>query len=120
MTEPPTQKTRWDQSGRLDLEGIVAKRLADSYGPRIKWFKGAKPELFAKSGSGRAVRVPSKGVCLNFLNQRAGATIAGAAAATPAADRPAAACRARRRAPPLGPAARSSPAPRRGTRPRAS
>jgi hypothetical protein len=35
---------------RLDLEGIVAKRMADAYGPRAKWRKIPNREYFAKKG----------------------------------------------------------------------
>ena len=35
---------------RLDLEGIVAKRLADPYGPDTKWFKVLNREYSQKEG----------------------------------------------------------------------
>src|SRR5262249_34276153 len=35
---------------RLDLEGIVAKRLEDSYVPRTKWFKILNPDYSQKVG----------------------------------------------------------------------
>src|SRR5215468_1209937 len=34
----------------LDLEGIVAKRLADPYGPRTKWWKVLNPAYSQKKG----------------------------------------------------------------------
>jgi len=36
----------------LDLEGLVAKRLDDAYGPRTKWYsqKAGRAELFEQSG----------------------------------------------------------------------
>jgi len=34
----------------LDLEGIVAKRLADPYGPRTKWWKVLNPSYSQKKG----------------------------------------------------------------------
>jgi len=33
-----------------DLEGIVAKRLADRYGPRVKWRKIKNPDYSQKEG----------------------------------------------------------------------
>jgi len=35
---------------RLDLEGIVAKRLEDSYGTKTKWFKILNPDYTQKEG----------------------------------------------------------------------
>jgi bifunctional non-homologous end joining protein LigD len=35
-----------------DLEGIVAKRLADPYEPRIRWFKIKNPDYSQKEGRG--------------------------------------------------------------------
>lgn len=37
---------------RLDLEGIVAKRLADPYGPETKWFKVLNRAYSQKEGRG--------------------------------------------------------------------
>ena len=39
-----------------DLEGIVAKRLADPYELRVRWLKMKKSRLFAERGEGRPVR----------------------------------------------------------------
>jgi len=33
-----------------DLEGIVAKRLADPYGPRVRWLKIKNPDYSQKDG----------------------------------------------------------------------
>ena len=35
---------------KLDLEGIVAKRLADPYGPQTKWWKIPNPSYSHKEG----------------------------------------------------------------------
>ena len=35
-----------------DLEGIVAKRLADSYDPRVRWLKIKNPDYSQKDGRG--------------------------------------------------------------------
>jgi bifunctional non-homologous end joining protein LigD len=35
---------------RLDLEGIVGKRKADTYGPRSQWFKVMNPDYSQKEG----------------------------------------------------------------------
>ena len=35
---------------KLDLEGIVAKRMADPYGPRTKWWKIPNPGYSQKIG----------------------------------------------------------------------
>jgi hypothetical protein len=35
-----------------DLEGIVAKRLADPYEPRTRWFKIKNPDYSQKEGRG--------------------------------------------------------------------
>ena len=35
-----------------DLEGIVAKRLADPYEPRVRWFKIKNPNYTQKEGRG--------------------------------------------------------------------
>ena len=35
---------------KLDLEGIVAKRLADPYGRRTKWWKIPNPSYSHKEG----------------------------------------------------------------------
>ena len=35
-----------------DLEGIVAKRLADPYEPRVKWLKIKNPDYSQKEGRG--------------------------------------------------------------------
>jgi hypothetical protein len=35
-----------------DLEGIVAKRLADPYGPRVQWLKIKNPDYTQKVGRG--------------------------------------------------------------------
>jgi ATP-dependent DNA ligase len=34
----------------LDLEGIIAKRLADAYGPRTRWWKIVNPGYSQKKG----------------------------------------------------------------------
>jgi bifunctional non-homologous end joining protein LigD len=35
---------------RLDLEGIVAKRMDDGYGPKAQWFKILNPSYSQKEG----------------------------------------------------------------------
>ena len=35
---------------KLDLEGIVAKRIADTYGPQTKWWKISNPTYSQKIG----------------------------------------------------------------------
>jgi ATP-dependent DNA ligase len=35
---------------RLDLEGIVAKRMDDGYGPKAQWFKILNPTYSQKEG----------------------------------------------------------------------
>ena len=35
-----------------DLEGIVAKRLSDPYGPRVKWLKIKNPDYTQQEGRG--------------------------------------------------------------------
>ena len=35
-----------------DLEGIVAKRLADPYGGRVRWLKIKNPDYSQKEGRG--------------------------------------------------------------------
>ncbi len=37
---------------RLDLEGIIAKRLDDVYGPKTKWLKISNPNYSQKEGRG--------------------------------------------------------------------
>jgi ATP-dependent DNA ligase len=37
---------------RLDLEGIVAKRMADTYCPQAKWWKIPNPEYSQRKGRG--------------------------------------------------------------------
>ena len=37
-----------------DLEGIVAKRLADPYDPRVRWLKIKNPDYTQKEGRGGA------------------------------------------------------------------
>jgi bifunctional non-homologous end joining protein LigD len=39
-----------------DLEGIVAKRLADPYGPRVRWLKIKNPDCSQADGPGRVVQ----------------------------------------------------------------
>ena len=39
---------------RLDLEGIVAKRIADPYGPQTKWWKIPNP-TYSQKLAGRAI-----------------------------------------------------------------
>ena len=35
---------------RLDLEGIIAKRKADPYGPGTQWYKVMNPDYSQKEG----------------------------------------------------------------------
>jgi len=35
---------------RLDLEGVVAKKMEDSYGPKTKWLKILNPTYSQKEG----------------------------------------------------------------------
>jgi hypothetical protein len=42
-----------------DLEGIVAKRLADSYDPRVRWLKIKNPDYSQKEGRGDLFNGPS-------------------------------------------------------------
>jgi ATP-dependent DNA ligase len=35
-----------------DLEGVVAKRLADPYAPRVRWLKIKNPDYTQKEGRG--------------------------------------------------------------------
>jgi bifunctional non-homologous end joining protein LigD len=42
----------YEEVCRLDLEGIVAKRLDDPYGPETKWFKVLNPAYSQKEGRG--------------------------------------------------------------------
>jgi bifunctional non-homologous end joining protein LigD len=44
----------------LDLEGIVAKRLTDSYGPRTKWWKILNRDYSQKDGAGGTVRAAAR------------------------------------------------------------
>jgi bifunctional non-homologous end joining protein LigD len=39
-----------------DLEGIVTKRLADPYGPRVRWLKIKNPDYSQKEGRGDSKR----------------------------------------------------------------
>ena len=39
-----------------DLEGIVAKRLADRYEPRVRWLKIKNPDYSQKGRKGRSVQ----------------------------------------------------------------
>ena len=41
-----------------DLEGIVAKRLADPYEPRVKWLKIKNPDYTQKEGRGELFNGP--------------------------------------------------------------
>jgi ATP-dependent DNA ligase len=43
-----------------DLEGIVAKRLADPYDPRVKWLKIKNPDHSQKEGRGDLFNAPSQ------------------------------------------------------------
>jgi ATP-dependent DNA ligase len=43
-----------------DLEGIVAKRLADPYDPRVKWLKIKNPDYSQKEGRGDLFNAPSR------------------------------------------------------------
>ena len=44
-----------------DLEGIVAKRLADPYGPRVRWLKIKNQDYSQKEGRGELFNRPSHG-----------------------------------------------------------
>jgi hypothetical protein len=44
-----------------DLEGIVAKRLNDSYDARIRWFKIKNPDYSQKEGRGDLFNRPRPG-----------------------------------------------------------
>jgi bifunctional non-homologous end joining protein LigD len=44
-----------------DLEGIVAKRLADPYDQRIRWLKIKSPNYSQKEGRGDLFNAPSRG-----------------------------------------------------------
>jgi ATP-dependent DNA ligase len=44
-----------------DLEGIVAKRLADPYAPRVSWFKIKNPDYSQKEGRGDLFNRPRPG-----------------------------------------------------------
>ena len=41
-----------------DLEGIVAKRLADPYEPRVRWLKIKNPDYSQKQGRGDLFNQP--------------------------------------------------------------
>ena len=41
-----------------DLEGIVAKRLADPYDPRVRWLKIKNPDYSQKEGRGDLFSAP--------------------------------------------------------------
>jgi len=41
-----------------DLEGIVAKRLDDPYGPRVRWLKIKNPDYSQKEGRGDLFNAP--------------------------------------------------------------
>jgi bifunctional non-homologous end joining protein LigD len=44
-----------------DLEGIVAKRLVDPYGPRVRWFKIKNPDYSQQEGRGDLFNRPRSG-----------------------------------------------------------
>src|SRR5258708_1554984 len=44
-----------------DLEGIIAKRLADPYGPYVRWFKIKIPDYSQKEGRGDFFNRPRPG-----------------------------------------------------------
>jgi ATP-dependent DNA ligase len=44
-----------------DLEGIVAKRLDDSYDPHARWFKIKNPNYSQKEGRGDLFNRPRPG-----------------------------------------------------------
>ena len=41
-----------------DLEGVVAKRLADPYDPRVRWLKIKNPDYSQKEGRGDLLNGP--------------------------------------------------------------
>ena len=41
-----------------DLEGVVAKRLADAYDPRVRWLKIKNPDYTQKEGRGDLLNAP--------------------------------------------------------------
>jgi len=43
-----------------DLEGIVAKRLADPYEPRVRWLKIKNPDYSQSEGRGDLFNAPSR------------------------------------------------------------
>ena len=43
-----------------DLEGIVAKRLADPYEPRTRWLKIKNPDYSQKEGRGEIMNRPRR------------------------------------------------------------
>jgi hypothetical protein len=43
-----------------DLEGVVAKRLADPYDPRVRWLKIKNPAYSKKGGRGELFNAPSQ------------------------------------------------------------
>ena len=43
-----------------DLEGIVAKRLDDSYDPRVRWLKIKNPDYSQKEGRGNLFNGPQR------------------------------------------------------------
>ena len=43
-----------------DLEGVVAKRLADPYDPRVRWLKIKNPAYSQKEGRGELFNAPSQ------------------------------------------------------------
>ena len=43
-----------------DLEGIVAKRLADPYEPRVRWLKVKNPDYSQKEGRGDFFNTPPR------------------------------------------------------------
>jgi hypothetical protein len=44
-----------------DLEGIIAKRLADPYDQRVRWLKIKNPNYSQKEGRGDLFNAPSRG-----------------------------------------------------------
>ena len=48
-----SQSRKFFEPMRLhDLEGVVAKRLADPYAPRVRWLKIKNPDYTQKEGRG--------------------------------------------------------------------
>jgi ATP-dependent DNA ligase len=45
----------FEAAARLDLEGVIAKRASDAYGPSAEWVKLKHPRVFAGRGTARAI-----------------------------------------------------------------